>query len=104
MLSRSHGWDWADSYIFSGRFCKPSVEVVKSWTTLEAHIEMSSCRYAERCPERLFPGTFDYVASSHQIFHVFILLAACAHACAIAEAFRFWHFENGGVCDGAIYR
>ncbi|BGP12747.1 hypothetical protein JCM10213v2_000664 [Rhodosporidiobolus nylandii] len=35
--------------------------------------------YAERCPERFAPGKFDFAFSSHNIFHVLILLAAWAH-------------------------
>ncbi|BGP52915.1 hypothetical protein JCM8202_003997 [Rhodotorula sphaerocarpa] len=54
--------------------------------------------YAERCPERFSPGTFDFLCSSHQIFHVLILLAAWAHWSAITEGFRYWHGERGGSC------
>ncbi|KPV78484.1 uncharacterized protein RHOBADRAFT_33179 [Rhodotorula graminis WP1] len=54
--------------------------------------------YAERCPERLSPGRFDFVGGSHQIFHVLILLAALSHWTAIAEAHRFWHGEMQGQC------
>ncbi|KAL8287316.1 hypothetical protein RQP46_003768 [Phenoliferia psychrophenolica] len=52
--------------------------------------------YAERFPERLSPGSYDYVGASHQLFHVSILYAATAHYCCIAESFRFWHGEMGG--------
>ncbi|KAK4057606.1 hypothetical protein OIO90_001251 [Microbotryomycetes sp. JL221] len=54
--------------------------------------------YAERVPERYKPGRFDILGSSHQIFHVLILLAAWCHWCAIAEGYRFWHEERAGVC------
>ncbi|GAA5850188.1 hypothetical protein JCM8547_001036 [Rhodosporidiobolus lusitaniae] len=54
--------------------------------------------YAERYPERFRPGRFCFFGSSHQIFHVLILLAAVAHWCGIAEAFRYWHGERQGVC------
>ncbi|GAA5866170.1 hypothetical protein JCM3774_004106 [Rhodotorula dairenensis] len=54
--------------------------------------------YAERCPERFSPGTFDFLFSSHQIFHILILLAAWAHWTAIAEGFRYWHGEKEGFC------
>ncbi|KAI5454357.1 hypothetical protein NCC49_004412 [Naganishia albida] len=39
--------------------------------------------YAARFPERLFPGTFDMVGSSHQIFHCCVLVASWCHYCAI---------------------
>lgn len=34
---------------------------------------------ANRIPERLAPGRFDYFLASHQIFHVCVVLAALAH-------------------------
>ncbi|KAL7420113.1 hypothetical protein Q5752_005079 [Cryptotrichosporon argae] len=37
--------------------------------------------YAARIPERLCPGTYDLVGSSHQIFHALVLVgAACQYA------------------------
>ncbi|XP_031121277.1 heptahelical transmembrane protein 2 [Ipomoea triloba] len=38
--------------------------------------------YVSRIPERLKPGAFDIVGSSHQIFHVFVVAAALAHSAA----------------------
>ncbi|CAH9086494.1 unnamed protein product [Cuscuta epithymum] len=38
--------------------------------------------YVARIPERLRPGGFDLVGSSHQIFHVFVVAAALAHCVA----------------------
>ncbi|KNZ78315.1 ADIPOR-like receptor [Termitomyces sp. J132] len=35
--------------------------------------------YANRIPERLGPGQFDYFFASHQIFHFLVVLAAFAH-------------------------
>ncbi|GAA6025475.1 hypothetical protein JCM10207_000783 [Rhodosporidiobolus poonsookiae] len=60
--------------------------------------------YAERCPERFHPGRYDFFGSSHQIFHVLILLAAWAHWCAITEGFRYWHGERNGVCPADLVR
>ncbi|GAA5908320.1 hemolysin III family protein [Sporobolomyces salmoneus] len=54
--------------------------------------------YAERTPERFAPGRFDFFGSSHQIFHVLILLAAWSHWTGILEGFRYHHGERGGVC------
>ncbi|GAA5922977.1 hemolysin III family protein [Sporobolomyces koalae] len=54
--------------------------------------------YAERIPERFAPGRFDLVGSSHQIFHVMILLAAWSHWTGIVEGFRYHHGERAGVC------
>lgn len=38
--------------------------------------------YTSRIPERWKPGAFDIVGQSHQIFHVFVVLAAIAHSVA----------------------
>ncbi|GAA5870331.1 hypothetical protein JCM16303_001966 [Sporobolomyces ruberrimus] len=54
--------------------------------------------YAERTPERFAPGRFDLFGSSHQIFHVMILLAAWAHWTGITEGFRYHHGERAGLC------
>lgn len=51
-----------------------------------------------RWPERLFPQTFDIWGSSHQIFHVLILLAAAAHLCGMIKAFDFHHGALGPRC------
>jgi len=47
--------------------------------------------YANRIPERLSPGTFDYFFSSHQIFHFCVVLAALCHYACILTAFDHWH-------------
>ncbi|CAK7338136.1 unnamed protein product [Dovyalis caffra] len=38
--------------------------------------------YTTRIPERLKPGAFDIAGHSHQIFHVFVVLAALSHCAA----------------------
>lgn len=40
---------------------------------------IGSLLYANRIPERLFPGKCDYMFQSHQIFHVLVVLAAFVH-------------------------
>jgi len=35
--------------------------------------------YLARIPERLAPGLFDIWFQSHQLFHVFVVAAACVH-------------------------
>jgi hypothetical protein len=37
------------------------------------------CFYIARIPERLAPGLFDIWFQSHQLFHVFVVAAACIH-------------------------
>jgi adiponectin receptor len=47
--------------------------------------------YAARIPERFAPGKFDIWGSSHQIFHVLVLLAAAAHLKGLLVAFDSCH-------------
>ncbi|KAK3649712.1 hypothetical protein LTR56_006672 [Elasticomyces elasticus] len=47
--------------------------------------------YATRIPERWKPGAFDIVGSSHQIFHVLVVLAATAHLVGLLKAFDYEH-------------
>lgn len=50
------------------------------WLVLMAVLYLSGATiYAIRVPERLFPGRFDIWFQSHQIFHVFVVAAACVH-------------------------
>ncbi|KAE8654475.1 Heptahelical transmembrane protein 2 [Hibiscus syriacus] len=45
--------------------------------------------YTSRIPERWKPGAFDIAGHSHQIFHVFVVLAALAHSVAILVIMDF---------------
>ncbi|KAF2021540.1 HlyIII-domain-containing protein [Aaosphaeria arxii CBS 175.79] len=53
--------------------------------------------YAARVPERLRPGKFDIWGSSHQIFHVLIVIAAVAHLCGLVKAFDYAHGQRKGL-------
>lgn len=58
--------------------------------------------YASHLPERLLPGIFDIVGHSHQLFHVFSILAVVDQLQAVLLDFRErreyvqhrWHFEQ----------
>ncbi|KAK1831898.1 hemolysin-III related-domain-containing protein [Podospora conica] len=54
--------------------------------------------YAARWPERRWPGAFDIWGSSHQIFHVFVVLAAASHLIGMIKAFDFHHTGLGSQC------
>jgi adiponectin receptor len=45
--------------------------------------------YAARVPEKWYPGKYDIWGSSHQIFHVLVVLAAVTHGWGLWKAFRF---------------
>ncbi len=47
--------------------------------------------YAMRVPERFYPGRFDYLGASHQIFHCLILAAAWSHYISLRRGYAFWH-------------
>ncbi|KAI9458643.1 hemolysin-III related-domain-containing protein [Lactarius psammicola] len=51
--------------------------------------------YANRVPERLAPGKFDLFFSSHQIFHVFVILAALSTYACVLTAFDHRHSQRG---------
>jgi len=51
--------------------------------------------YANRIPERLAPGRFDYFFSSHQIFHIFVVLAALSTYVCVLAAFDHRHSPSG---------
>ncbi|KAJ3756298.1 HlyIII-domain-containing protein [Lentinula raphanica] len=50
--------------------------------------------YANRIPERFSPGTFDYVFSSHQIFHGCVVVAAYLHYVFISIALNHYHSQS----------
>ncbi|KAK4086463.1 hypothetical protein Purlil1_9309 [Purpureocillium lilacinum] len=54
--------------------------------------------YAVRWPERSSPGAFDIWGSSHQIFHMFVLLAAGTHFYGMTKAFDYHHTVMGSQC------
>jgi adiponectin receptor len=56
---------------------------------------VGACLYAARFPERVSPGTFDIWGSSHQIFHVFVVLAAATHLVGLVKAFDYEHSQRG---------
>ncbi|WPG99297.1 HlyIII-domain-containing protein [Acrodontium crateriforme] len=53
--------------------------------------------YAARVPERWQPGRFDIWGSSHQIFHVLVVLAAATHLVGLIKAFDYEHTSRIGV-------
>ncbi|GAB1318716.1 PHO36-regulatory role in lipid and phosphate metabolism [Madurella fahalii] len=70
-----------------------------NWVILQGALYIfGAFLYAARWPERQFPGTFDIWGSSHQIFHIFVLLAAAAHLYGMTRAFDFHHTRLGAQC------
>lgn len=68
-----------------------------SWMLLQGVLYVVGATiYAARVPERWAPGRFDLVGASHQIFHVFVLVAAATQFRGLVAAFDFLH-EKGGI-------
>ncbi|KAL1986249.1 hypothetical protein VTN96DRAFT_6617 [Rasamsonia emersonii] len=62
------------------------------WLLLQGFLYiLGAVIYAARVPERLWPGKFDLLGSSHQIFHVLVVCAAVAHLTGLLRAFDYRH-------------
>ncbi|KAL7810823.1 putative hemolysin-III channel protein Izh2 [Trichoderma gracile] len=70
-----------------------------SWVVLHGLMYISGAiLYAARWPERSYPGAFDIWGHSHQIFHMFVVLAAATHFYGMAKAFDYHHQHKGSLC------
>ncbi|KAK1763230.1 mPR-like GPCR protein [Phialemonium atrogriseum] len=54
--------------------------------------------YAARIPESLSPGKFDIYGSSHQLFHILVVIATVIHLVGILAAFDYNY--NHRICTG----
>lgn len=74
-------------------------EMGLDWAVLQGFLYILGAGiYAARIPERLRPGKFDILGHSHQIFHVLVVLAACAHLKGLLEAFDYRHSGQAMAC------
>ncbi|KAL3427867.1 ADIPOR-like receptor SPBC12C2.09c [Phlyctema vagabunda] len=63
-----------------------------TWMLLEGFLYiLGAGLYAARWPERSAPGSFDIWGSSHQIFHVLVVMAAASHLYGLLIAFDYHH-------------
>lgn len=70
-----------------------------SWLVLQGVLYIVGASiYAARIPEKWYPGRFDVVGSSHQIFHVLVVAAAASHLVGLLKAFDYRHSIMGGLC------
>ncbi|KUJ07509.1 HlyIII-domain-containing protein [Mollisia scopiformis] len=70
-----------------------------TWLVLQGFLYiLGAGLYAARWPERSWPGSFDIWGSSHQIFHVLVVMAAGSHLYGLLKAFDFHHNILGLVC------
>ena len=53
--------------------------------------------FVTRVPESIWPGSFDIWLSSHQIFHLLVVVAAATHMWGVWQAFA-WNYEHSRTC------
>jgi adiponectin receptor len=58
-----------------------------------------ACVYASQLPERWWPGAFDYVGGSHNIWHVAVLGGILFHYLAMQEFFAKAFLRAGSECS-----
>lgn len=68
----------------------------RCWTVRSKYPWSNDTSYADlffqaRWPERFWPGSFDIWGSSHQIFHVLVVMAAASHLYGLLKAFDYYH-------------
>lgn len=52
-----------------------------------------------RWPERSSPGSYDIWGSSHQLFHILVVMAAASHLYGLIVAFDYRHNFLGTACS-----
>ncbi|OTA55836.1 mPR-like GPCR protein [Hypoxylon sp. EC38] len=50
--------------------------------------------YATRFPESISPGTFDIYGSSHQIFHILVVVATVVHLAGVLDALDYNYYNR----------
>jgi len=69
------------------------------WFVLEAVFYISGTAiYVLKYPEKGSLGAFDIFGSSHQIFHILVLLGAGAHLTGIVQGFKYNHSPHTRIC------
>jgi hypothetical protein len=65
------------------------------------HPKLGAVTYACRIPERWYPGKFDIMGHSHQLWHAAVVLAAWVHYCAMMILLQ-WRDASGGSAQHAV--
>ncbi|KAL5111003.1 Adiponectin receptor protein [Taenia crassiceps] len=85
-------------YVFLEGFWNTINSSGVGWLVLMALLYITGALiYAFRIPECLYPGKFDIWFQSHQIFHVFVVLAALVHLYSILQIAEYRHSRR--ECD-----
>ncbi|KJR86212.1 hemolysin-iii channel protein [Sporothrix schenckii 1099-18] len=84
---------------WAARYARLNERMGLNWVLLQGALYVAGAfLYAARWPEKWRPGRFDIWGSSHQIFHVCVVLAAAAHLRGCMEAYLYHHNVMGGQC------
>ena len=70
----------------------PGLKLI-NWYLGGASYVIGALLYIIRFPEKKFPGKFDYVGASHQIFHVLVFFGALFHYIGSLDAYNY-RFKN----------
>ncbi|EXJ80870.1 hypothetical protein A1O3_07156 [Capronia epimyces CBS 606.96] len=86
-------YGWADMWVRSGM----------PYYLLEGLVYgLGAFFFVTRIPESIWPGSFDIWFSSHQLFHVLVVMASLVHLYGVWVAFG-WNYENQRVCPVSGY-
>jgi adiponectin receptor len=81
-------YGWNEMWIRSG---------MPYWLLEGAIYGIGAFFFVTRIPESIRPGKFDIWCSSHQIFHVLVVIASLAHLYGVWDSFR-WNYKYQRVC------
>lgn len=78
--------------VISYGFYETWARVQMKWVILEGVLYIfGAFLYGIRFPEKVAPGTFDFIGHSHQIFHVLVVMAALCHLVALLISYELVH-------------
>lgn len=77
------------------RTCDLLLLLFAGMVILSCCLQVGASLYACRWPECRFPGKFDLVFSSHQLFHICVVVAATIHYKAVFQLLA-WRDATGG--------
>uniref|UniRef100_A0A1I8JBE3 Adiponectin receptor protein n=2 Tax=Macrostomum lignano TaxID=282301 RepID=A0A1I8JBE3_9PLAT len=90
-------------FVIADGFYHAVEHVSLGWLSLMAVLYITGAViYAARFPERLFPGKFDIWLQSHQIFHVFVIVAAIVHFHGILRVANYRLTEGDCLSDDYV--
>ncbi|KAF1990003.1 HlyIII-domain-containing protein [Aulographum hederae CBS 113979] len=81
-------YGWEEMWVRSG---------MPYWFLEGAFYGVGALFFAIRVPESIWPGRFDVWGSSHQIFHVLVVMGSLVHLLGVWEAYK-WNYTHMAHC------